>query len=217
MAQQNEVSDGRAGRTTRRAGRHDVDSLLSVAVEVFTRRGFDGSSMEDIARAAGVSKSSIYHHVDGKEHLLRLALERAIGPLFGVLEEPAATQGRAVDRLEHVLRREVEILVAELPYVTLLLRVRGNSDTEAWALDKRREFDRHVVDLARRAVSDGDLRDDLDPHLVTRLVFGMINSIAEWYRPRGARGPGDRPTAARVADAVVAVALQGWSAGTSSS
>ena len=83
----------RPGRS--RPGRpgYDLDSLLAVAVEVFNERGYDGTSMEDLARAAGITKSSIYHHVASKEQLLRLAVERALGALFGVTSEPAATSG----------------------------------------------------------------------------------------------------------------------------
>ena len=167
--------------TTRR--RYDVDSLLAVAVAVFTERGYDGTSREDLARASGLSKSSLYHHIDSKEQLLRLALERAVEPLFAVTQEPAAVSGRAIERLEHVVRREVEVLAERLPYVTLLLRVHGNTEAERWALERRREFDRFVAGLVREAATDGDVRDDLDPAVVTRLLFGMINSLVEWYRP----------------------------------
>lgn len=193
----------------RRPQRHDAASLVTAAALVFTDRGYDGTSMEDLARAAGVTKSSIYHHVRGKEELLRLALERALVPLFAVLEEPGATSGPALGRLEHVLRREVDVLVAELPHVALLLRVRGNTATERWALGRRREFDAAVTAMARAAVEQGALRPDLDPALVTRLVFGMINSIAEWYRPEGEPG---RPAAGAgpLGDAVVSLALDGW-------
>ncbi|MDQ6650969.1 MAG: TetR/AcrR family transcriptional regulator [Actinomycetota bacterium] len=167
----------------------NVDSLLAVAVGVFNDRGYDGTSMEDLARATGLSKSSIYHHVEGKETLLRLALERAVGALFAVLDEPSATQGQAIERLEHVVRRVAEVLLAELPYVTLLLRVRGNTPTERWALEQRRSFDRRAAELVADAAAQGDVRADIDPALVTRLTFGMINSTAEWLRPGRATSP----------------------------
>ena len=196
-----------ADPTAPRPRRHDATSLVTAAAHVFTERGYDGTSMEDLARAAGVTKSSIYHHVRGKEELLRLALERALEPLFAVLDEPGATSGPALARLEHVLRREVDVLVAELPHVTLLLRVRGNTATERWALERRRAFDAAVTATAREAVAEGGLRTDLDPALVTRLVFGMINSTAEWYRPDdGPASPGAGP----LGDAVVSLALDGW-------
>jgi AcrR family transcriptional regulator len=204
--------------------RYDTDSLLEVAVAVFTERGYDGTSMEDLARASGLSKSSLYHHIDGKEQLLRLALERAVEPLFAVTREPAAVEGPAIARLEHVVRREVEVLADRLHYVMLLLRVHGNTEVERWALERRREFDRFVAGLVARAAADGDVRDELDPAVVTRLLFGMINSLVEWYRPtapglsqsrepaRGPRRVGPRHTRMApgdLADAVVRLAFDG--------
>jgi AcrR family transcriptional regulator len=173
-----------AGRRT-----YSLDTLMDVAVGVLNERGYDGTSMEDLAQALGISKSSIYHHVASKGALLELALDRALTALTAVLDEPGATTGPARDRLEHVVCRSVEVLDAELPYVTLLLRVRGNTPVEVAALERRRAFDHQVAGLVAAAIAEGDLRDDLDPSLVTRLLFGTVNSLVEWYRPGQGLGP----------------------------
>lgn len=183
--------------------RYDVESLLAVAVEVFGERGYDGTSMDDLARAAGITKSSFYHHVKGKEELLRRSLDRALGGLFAALEAAEAGEGAAVSRLEELLRGSVAVLVAELPHVTLLLRVRGNTETERSALARRREFDHRVTTLVAAAEAEGDLRISADPALAARLVFGLINSLTEWYRPGGELGE------TALADAVVELALSG--------
>lgn len=185
---------------------HTVESLLSAAVEVFIVRGYDGTSMEDLAKAAGITKSSIYHHVAGKEELLRLSVTRALDGLFAVLGEPGAREGRAVDRLEYVVRRTCHELVENLPHVTLLLRVRGNTVTEREALERRREFDHRVADLVAAAIAEGDLRAGLDPRLTARLIFGLVNSVSEWYHPH-ATEPGAEAEA--LADAVVGLAFDG--------
>ncbi|MFJ6658691.1 TetR/AcrR family transcriptional regulator [Streptomyces sp. NPDC091377] len=190
--------------TTAKRDTYTPESLLSVAVQVFIERGYDGTSMEHLSKAAGISKSSIYHHVSGKEELLRRSVSRALDGLFGILDEPRAREGRAADRLEHVVRRMVEVLINELPYVTLLLRVRGNTDTERWALERRRDFDHQVAELLKAATADGDVRGDIEVRLATRLVFGMVNSIVEWYRP-DARGQ----SAQEVADAVALLVFGG--------
>ncbi|MGW0907287.1 TetR/AcrR family transcriptional regulator [Streptomyces sp. NPDC002853] len=195
--------------TTTRRDTYTPETLLTVAVRVFNERGYDGTSMEHLSKAAGISKSSIYHHVSGKEELLRRAVSRALDGLFGILAEDHARVGTAVQRLEHVTRRTVEVLIAELPHVTLLLRVRGNTDTERWAMERRREFDQQVADLLKEAVADGDLRSDVELRLATRLLFGMINSIVEWYRP-DARGAS---SGEQVADAVVQMAFAGLRSG----
>ena len=185
-----------------RRDRHSADTLVRAAVDVFTARGYDGTSMEDIASASGITKSSIYHHVRGKEDLLRLALAHGLDALRLVGEEPGGRQGRAIDRLEYLVRRSIEILAADLPYVTLLVRARGNTEAELWALRQRRGFDRQIASLVQQAMAEGDLRDDIAPHLATRLLFGLVNSLTEWWRP-------DREPPAALADAIVRLAFDG--------
>jgi AcrR family transcriptional regulator len=171
---------------------YDAESLLAVAVAEFNTRGYDATSMEDLSRAAGITKSSFYHHVRGKEELLRAALARALDGLFGILHEPGARDGTALARLRYIVRRQVEVLADELPYVTLLLRVRGNTRTERWALARRREFDAVIAGLVADAAAAGEIRSDLDPGLAARLLSGTVNSLIEWYRP-GRRGAGSLP------------------------
>jgi AcrR family transcriptional regulator len=198
----------RAATRPGRRGRpgYDLESLLAVAVAVFNERGYDGTSMEDLSRRLGISKSSIYYHVSSKEELLALALDRALDGLFAVVEEIRASDAPAIDRLERLVRASVGVLADRLPYVTLLLRARGNTSTERGALARRREFDQIVADLVKEAERDGDIRPDVEPAVTARLLFGMINSLVEWYRP-------DRPDAAagaaELADAVCAVAFDG--------
>ncbi|WP_448616529.1 TetR/AcrR family transcriptional regulator [Modestobacter sp. URMC 112] len=194
-----------AAGTTARRGRpgHSLESLLDVAVAAFIERGYEATSMDELATRLGVTKSAIYHHVPSKTELLRLALDRALDALFAVTGEPGATTGPAIDRLEHVVRGSVEVLAAELPFVTLLLRVRGNTEVERSALQRRREFDRIVTDLVRAAEEQGDVRPDVDPAVTSRLLFGTVNSLTEWYRP------GRGLDAGALADALVATTFDG--------
>src|SRR6202012_296359 len=94
--------------------------------------------MRDLADRLGIAKSAIYHHVTGKQELLRLALDRALGGLTAVTGRARALPAPAIERLEYLVRGSVEVLEAESPYVTLLLRVRGNTEVERTALEQRR-------------------------------------------------------------------------------
>lgn len=204
------MSDARRGRpgtlpSDPRRGRpgYDRAGVLDIAVAAFNEHGYDATSMGTLATRLGLSKSAIYHHFASKEELLAAALDEALGGLEGVLREPAALGGSPAARLQYVLDRAVHVLVERLPYVTLLLRLRGNTPVERAALERRREFDRAVTALVVEARDAGELRDDIDPRVAERLVFGMINSIVEWYRPEG---PED---AARLAADVLAFAVDG--------
>jgi AcrR family transcriptional regulator len=190
---------------SRRRGRpgYDLETLLATAVEVFNERGYDGTSIADLSERLGIAKSAIYYHVSGKEELLRLSLERAMDKLFEVADRVGRSDARAVDRLEMLVRGSVEVLENELPHVTLLLRVRGNTEVERQALARRRSFDRFVADLVRQAESDGDIRPGLSPTITAHLLFGLVNSIVEWYRPDG------RPDGPSLADAVCGIAFNG--------
>jgi AcrR family transcriptional regulator len=194
-----------AERVPGRRGRpgHTLDSLLDAAVALFNERGYEATSVDEVATRLGVTKSAIYHHVPSKVELLRLALDRALDALFAVTSETGATTGPAIDRLEYVVRGSVRVLTAELPFVTLLLRLRGNTEIERTALQRRREFDRVVTGLVRAAEHEGDVRTDVDPAVISRLLFGTVNSLTEWYRPGGDLSADD------LADAVVTVTFSG--------
>jgi AcrR family transcriptional regulator len=201
------VSPRTPGRRRGRPG-YDRESLLAVAVAVFNERGYDGTSMEDLSARLGIAKSSIYHHVDSKEDLLALALDRALDGLFSVADQAQRLATPAIDRLEFLVRGSVHVLTDQLPYVTLLLRARGNTATERHALERRREFDQIIADLVKEAAVDGDIRPDIDPAITARLLFGMVNSVSEWYRPR--RGPTEHGGKGDdLADAVCAISFDG--------
>ncbi len=201
---------------------YDLESLLAVSVTVFNEQGYDGTSMEDLSDRLGIAKSSIYHHVGSKEDLLALALDRALDGLFSVAEQVTADGGPAIERLEQLVRGSVQVLADRLPYVTVLLRAHGNTGTERAALARRREFDQIVADLVAEAERDGDIRPDVDPAITARLLFGLVNSLVEWYRPAGhptSQAPPMTPpppmthagqtTPGELADAVCAVAFDG--------
>ena len=199
------ASEAPASKRSRR-GRpgYDRETLINKATEVFVARGYDGTSMDTVARELGITKSAIYHHVKSKEELLRLAINRGIRALDSAVETESHRAGvTALERLRLAVRASVLILIEYHHSVTLLLRVRGNSPVELEALEQRRGIDDKIGALVTEAIAEGGLRSDFTPGLVTRLLFGMVNSITEWYRPSY---PIDPDT---IAEAVTTIAFQG--------
>ena len=186
---------------------YDRETLINKATEVFVLRGYDGTSMDTVARELGITKSAIYHHVKSKEELLRLAINRGISALDSAVETESRRTGTdALERLRLAVHASVLILIEYHHSVTLLLRVRGNSEVEREALEQRRGIDDKIRALVAEAIAEGGIRADFPPGLVTRLLFGMVNSITEWYRPGY---PVDPET---IAEAVTAMAFTGLEA-----
>ena len=186
---------------------HDQQTVLRVAVDLFNEQGYDGTSVGDLARELGLTKSAIYHHVPSKEHLLERAVNDALDALTAALDEVSARPGLSAEqRLRAAVRSSVTVLLEHLPAVSLLLRVHGNTPVEQVALARRREVDRRLAAMVRAAVDEGGVRDDLDPLLVSRLVFGMVNSLTEWVRRDHGSGGAD---AVALADAVSTLVFDG--------
>lgn len=176
----------------RRAGRpgHDQATVLRRAVALFIRQGYDATSVGDLARELGVTKSAIYHHVEAKEDLLAAALDEALDGLARAVDTAVASHDTSpLVRLRTAVEQSVLILADHLPAVTLLLRVRGNSPVEQAALQRRRVIDDALAELVREAAAAGEIRGDVAPEVVSRLLFGTVNSLVEWYRPGGPLEP----------------------------
>jgi AcrR family transcriptional regulator len=166
---------------------YDKATVVHRAIELFNLQGYEATSINDLATALGLSKSAIFHHVGSKEELLGEALDEALEGLEAVIRRARSRRGStsAEDRLRTAVAESVRVLIDHLPAVTLLLRVRGNSAVEVQALARRRKIDDALAALVRAAMTEGSVRRDLPPAVVSRLVFGMVNSLTEWYRPDG--------------------------------
>jgi AcrR family transcriptional regulator len=183
---------------------YDQATVLRRAIELFNRQGYDATSMGDLARELGIGKSALYHHVSGKSALLEAALNEALDNLDAALDAARRAAGLSPEeRVRVAVRGSVHVLVEHLPAVTLLLRVRGNSEIEVEALRRRRLIDDTLAAMVRAAVADGSLRGDVPADLISRLLFGMVNSLVEWYKPTG------RSVGSTLADAVCAIAFDG--------
>ena len=176
--------------------------MLAAAVRLFNTHGYDATSMFDVAESLSITKSTLYHHVSSKEQLLTMAVDRALGALEEAAAEAMGSGDPATVRLRTLIRRSVLVLADRLEFVTLLLRVHGNTAAEQHAVDRRREFDRTVTDLVKQAQAEGGVRADVDPATAARLLFGMVNSLIEWYRP-------DRGDPESIADTVAGLAFDG--------
>jgi AcrR family transcriptional regulator len=185
---------------------HDLSAVLAAAVQLFNERGYEATSMDDVARRLGITKSSLYHHVAGKQELLRIAVDQALDGLDEVMAEAERLPAPAIERLELLLRNSVLLLTERLDYVTVLLRVRGNTAVEQQALLRRRDFDAKVTELVKQAQAEGAVRPDVAPATAARLLFGMVNSLIEWYDP-------GRGGAAELAGVVTTIAFAGLRTG----
>lgn len=177
-----------AGRGRPGYAREDV---IRIAVEEFNARGYEATSMGALAERLGLSKSAIYHHIASKEEILVEATGKALEELRAVVDGALEASDDPVEQLRLLIAGTTRVLCEYPAYVRLLLRLRGNTDVELAIMERRRGITRALVDVVERAQVEGSLRTDLEAGVVARLIFGMINSIVEWYKPEGQYAPAD--------------------------
>ncbi|HIY85752.1 MAG TPA: TetR/AcrR family transcriptional regulator [Candidatus Yaniella excrementavium] len=161
---------------------YDRQTLVDLCVKAFNRHGYDATSMGMLATELGISKSAIYHHVKTKEEILQSALTEALGGLEEVMDTAESTSGPATSKIEALIVGAVGVLVEKQPSVTLLLRLRGNSEVETDAMKRRRNLTNRLASLIATAQAEEAVRDTVDPQTMARLIFGTINSLADWYQ-----------------------------------
>lgn len=178
--------------------------VIRIAVEEFNAHGYEATSMGKLAQRLGLTKSAIYHHVTSKEEILAEATNDALTKLIQVFDDLPETES-AYDRLQALIVGASIVLCDNTDEVTLLLRLRGNTEVEVDILHRRREITRRFLDLVKAAQKERTVRTDIDPGVAARLVLGTINSITEWYRPDGPN------TAEQLAKMVAGLVMDGLS------
>jgi AcrR family transcriptional regulator len=160
---------------------YDRQTLVDLCVKVFNRHGYEATSMGMLATELGISKSAIYHHVKTKEEILKSALDEALDGLEDVMDEAENTEGSARTKIEALITGAVQVLINRQPSVTLLLRLRGNSDVEKEALRRRRQLTTRLAVLIADGQTEGSVRETTSAKVLARLLFGTINSLVDWY------------------------------------
>lgn len=177
--------------------------VVHAAVQEFNIRGFEATTMGHVAKRLSISKPALYHHIGSKEEILEETVGRALDSLEGVWEEIAEKQAPAVDRLRLLIDGSIHVMSEYPEAVALLVRLRGNSPVEEKALRRRRAITRDVIALVVEAQENGEIRTDIDARTIGRMLFGLINSVAEWFEPGG------RLSAEEVSENVCAMVFNG--------
>ncbi len=181
-----------------------AQSILDVATELFYRQGYDATSMQDIAAEAKINKSSLYHHIRGKEELLEAVCSRAFGQLTASLEEAESSEASPGERVLLAFAGAARTALADPRGTRIIIRLQGKTEVARRVKGWQREYEQRFAGLIEVAQKSGDVRDDVGALMLARLVLGMVDWVVEWFDPRGGSY-----SAASVEAAVVAVASHG--------
>ena len=161
------------------------ETILARAAALFARQGYQGTSMNQVAEACGLSKATLYHYYRDKDALLVSIAEGHVTRLRAILDDALAEDGTPQGRMRALIRRLVEEYASAQDAHRVLtedVKFMQPADRER-ILGKERE----VVAGFARVVSA--LRPDLQEAAMgkplTMLLFGMVNWMFTWMKPQG--------------------------------
>lgn len=176
-------------RVTTKATPGRNDELVRVAADLFRERGYDATSMQEIADRMGILKGSLYHYVRTKEDLLWVVMEPPLRELVEGAQEILGDEATPLpDRLVAVMQAHAESFEAHYPHMFVMTRENGDTLSEQRRKDLdslRRRYTKLLRDTIVEGQKSGALRDDIDPAIAVHAIFGMLNWMFRWFTPGG--------------------------------
>ncbi len=161
-------------------------AIYQKAAQLIHKKGYDATSMNDIAAAVNLTKAGLYYYIRGKQELLFQIMNYGMDRLEEEVIEPARAAADPEQRLRTVIARHVRLLAGGIGAVSILM------DEEAGlGLKERRQIrkrKRAYFDFLREtvvALKEKGKLGDLDPTAATFGLFGMILWLPRWYDPTG--------------------------------
>jgi AcrR family transcriptional regulator len=158
--------------------------LTRIAARLFAERGYQGTSLADLAEQLGVQKPSLYHHIESKEDLLwEVSWEGA--EAFHAALDSVPQEVAAAERIRLALRAHLAVVGGQVDIATVFVREWRYLEGERRErfVAERRRYEERVRDLFRDGVEQSELRTDLDVATAALLFLSAANWAYTWLRP----------------------------------
>jgi AcrR family transcriptional regulator len=204
---------GRRRQAARTEGGADYkarrEELVKVAAEVFQEKGYQASTLNDIAERMDTDRASLYYYVGSKQELfqevVQEVLEANLREARRIKKEPL----KPAEKLAGLVKTMMVSYEANYPFTYVYIQEDmsqvGNQDSE-WArtmTSRTRSFEKIVKGFIEDGIAAKEFRADIPPELVANGLYGMLNWTHRWFQP------GQGADANQVAEAFSSLLLEG--------
>lgn len=157
--------------------------IYRTAAQIILRKGYDATSVNDIANALGMTKAGLYHYINGKKELLFDIMNFGLGELDEEVATPAQSIADAEARLRFMITSHARLVTRGQGAITILvdeITALTPAQNKKITHRKRAYFDR-LRDTLNQLKAEGKLH-DVDTTAAAFSLLGMINWLSRWYR-----------------------------------
>ena len=181
--------DGSRTRTKRSTT--TKDQIVEAAASLLATKGYDATSLDDVAAAAGITKGTVYYHFDSKEALYWAVIAPNVAKTVLRAEEAVARNPSARDAIIEVvmlLTRGARESNEKYMYYQEMLPL--NDEMRRKIREQERRYEAVVADVIRRGQEAGEMMPG-DPHILSLILIGAAARTARWYDTSGPVPPPD--------------------------
>lgn len=173
-----EYETARATRSPR------LDEILKTSAAMFRSRGYDATSLYDIAKDLRMSKAGLYNYIGSKTDLLHALMHDVLTSHVQLMEDVQTTDGDVVHKLTLLVERHVRTIVDNFAdgygfYVDVRQHLDNPQIADLIALRVR--YERYIEELLARGKAEGCFCPDLDVFMGQVHIVTSLNSIFRWY------------------------------------
>ena len=166
------------------------EEIMRVATECFTERGYQATTIEEMAARVEISRVTFYTYFKSKEELLQAIFQRGLHAYEQGLEAILQEDLSRGEKLRRIMALQIASLTSEQPAIRLFFSEEQQlpPSLASQVQEFHRRIDRVLEQETRTGIQRGELI-DVPPRLLMYAFMGMCNWVYRWYRPGGAITP----------------------------
>jgi AcrR family transcriptional regulator len=165
--------------------------ILDAAATIFAEKGYEATSIQDVAEAVDILKGSLYYYIDSKEDLLFGVIQDVHEPALANLAVQRSSEGPALDRLRKFVTEHVMYNARNLTKMAVFFHdFRSLTGERRETIVRERDlYDLYLRELIAQGQKEGTICPGIDKKLAAFAIFGLMNWMYHWYRSEGQRSP----------------------------
>lgn len=151
--------------------------ILNAAIKIFSKYGIHKAKIEDIAKEAGVGKGTIYEYFDSKKDLFQEVVKYGLELYKKDMMETFHREEPIRDKLVSFCSSHGKFISEHVDMAQNIASQTGvlSKEMRCWMAECRIELGKAVIEVLKKGVENGELRNDLDLEVASYAIFGTIN------------------------------------------
>lgn len=189
-----------------------IAQICETTAHIIGEKGYEKTSMRDIARRLRITAPSLYYHVKNKQHLLFLVMNYGAELIKSRVVDPVAELTDPEEKLNLLIKNHVKLMVGQSREVFALIYEQDSllGRYRAKILTPKRQYVAFIKGILTELKESGRAH-DIDVTAATFAILGMINWIYKWFKPEGRLSADE--LAENLANLFLHGYLKGWADG----